>query len=81
MEKTLMRGDWCRVCGNEMTKMGSHRLGCIFCYASTGPDWTARWLSDCTADENISPNVVVMAEWLKQKTPSVAATRSSHNHT
>lgn len=76
-----MRGDWCGLCGNEMTPMGSHRLGCISCYASTGPDWTVRWLSDCAAAENTSPNVVVMAEWLKQKTPSVASTKSSHNYT
>ena len=76
-----MRGDWCGVCGNEMTPMVSHRLGCISCYASTGPDWTARWLSDCAAAANTISKVVVMADWLKQKTPSAAATRSSHNHT
>ena len=76
-----MRGDWCGVCGNEMTPMGRHRLGCISCYGSTGPDWTARWLSDCAAAENTGPDIVIMADWLKQRTSSVAATRFPHSRT
>lgn len=76
-----MRGDWCGVCGNEMIPMRSHRLGCISCYASTGPDWTERWLYDCMAAEDTGPNVVVMAEWLKHRTTSAAATKFPYNYT
>ncbi len=76
-----MRGDWCGVCGNEMTPMGSHRLGCISCYASTGPDWTARWISDSAAADNTGPNVVILADWLKQRPSFIATTRFPHEHT
>lgn len=45
----MFDGHWCSTCGNELARMGPHRLGCVPCYVSTGPDWQARWLVDCAA--------------------------------
>lgn len=54
---------YCRICGNEKDRMNDHKMGCVSCYAASGPDWTLQWLFDAISVQREAAEVVQLASY------------------
>lgn len=63
----MSHGFWCGDCGNELVPMNAYRFGCLPCYRATGPDWVSRWTADSAATTTQFYNVVILADWQRQR--------------
>ena len=58
---------YCSVCGNEKNRMNDHKMGCVSCYASSGPDWILQWLVDASSAPSNATNVIGLDSYRAQQ--------------